>query len=101
MSAVTFDEALKNGCGFIISPGCKTENKGVFTESRVDRTTVPNDWYAYDIRTTDSGNLNVLENIVVVNHGGTFLTKTPVKMNVNGYRSLSGRGGYTFYRKES
>lgn len=81
----------------ILSPSCKTENKGYFTNLRVDKTTLPAGWYAYDIRTSDTGKLMCLEkDTVTVNHGGTFLTQNPVIMNARGYRCLSGRGGYTF-----
>jgi len=96
---VHFNEVMKD-CNyrenFIISPGCKTENKGFFTCLRVDRNTLPKDYYAYDIRHGDAGGFCTVENKVLVNHAGTFLTKTPLKMNRDGCRSLSGRGGYTF-----
>lgn len=93
---ITFNEAIAKNYMFVLSPDCKSEIKGWFTNERVDRNTVPDGWYAYDFRHTSNGNLCSLEDHVSVNHGGTFLAQTPVKMNRNGYRSLSGRGGYTF-----
>lgn len=96
MSCVSFEETMKDVQTLILSPDCKTENRGYFTCLRVDHSTVPTGWFAYDIRHGDSGMLCTLEEHVLVNHAGTFLTKTPVKLNKAGYRSLSGRGGYTF-----
>ena len=96
MSKISFNEAIKSADRFVLSPGCKTENSGYFTTCRVDRDTIPEGWFAYDFRHGDSGNLCTLEPFVLVNHGGTFLTQQKVEMNNSGYRSLSGRGGYTF-----
>ncbi len=96
MSKVLFSEALDDADILILSPGCKTEISGYFTNLRVDRGSVPEGWYAYDIRHGDSGALCTIEEHVLVNHAGTFLTKKPVKLNEDGYRSLNGRGGYTF-----
>lgn len=96
---VNFNDVLKECCNqenFIISPGCKTENVGYFTSLRVDRNTIPNGWYAYDIRHGDSGGLYNVEERVLVNHAGTFLTQKPIKMNKDGYHCLRGGGGYTF-----
>ena len=96
---INFNDVLEE-CNYIenfaLSPGCKTENQGFFTCLRVNRHTVPDGWYAYDIQHGDAGGFCTIENKVLVNHAGTFLTRTPVKMNKDGYRSLSGRGGYTF-----
>lgn len=95
--AVSFQWAMEHDVArFIVSPGCKTENIGLFTNQRVDRKTLSRGWYAYDIRTNSNGTLCSLEPNVVVNHGGTFLTKTPVKMNSRGFHSLTGKAGYTF-----
>lgn len=98
---ISFNEAINENQGFILSPGCKTEIRGYFTNMRVDRKTVPDDWYAYDIRHGDSGSFYTIEPYVLVNHAGTFLSQTEVPMTnigLNGkpYRSLSGRGGYSF-----
>lgn len=96
MSKISFKEAIKSAEGFVLSPDTKREIRGFFTNCCVDRDTVPEGWYAYDFRHNDSGNLCALEPFVLVNHGGTFLTQQQVTMNANGYRSLKGRGGYTF-----
>ncbi len=93
---INFEEALKEASPFIISPGCKTEIEGYFTNCRVNQNTVPEGWYAYDIRHGDSGNLCTVEPMVFVNHAGTFLTRQQMVFGAKGYRSLNGRGGYTF-----
>ena len=95
--AASFDWVMENDiAGFIVSPGCLTEIQGYFTNQRVDRSTVPEGWYAYDLRTTENGTLCTVEERVVVNHGGTFLTKRRLKLNDKGVHNLKGRGGYTF-----
>lgn len=93
---VTFEKAIETGCGFMIGCGCKTENEGIFNDLRVDRSTIPEGWYAYDIMHGDTGGLALLKEHVLVNHGGTFLTTKKVNLGPNGIRYLCGRGGYSF-----
>ena len=47
----------------------------LFTNARIDRTTVPESWYCYDFRGTgdDPGELRFIEESVVVNHSGSIL----------------------------
>lgn len=92
----TFRDILLEAEGFIVSPGCKTEIKGFITDEWVDRSIVPTGWYAYDIREGDSGYPCTIEERVIVNHYGTFLTRTKIDLGSKGYRSLRGRGGYTY-----
>lgn len=92
---MTFIEAMNEAAGFILSPGCKTENKGFFSVFRVDRNTLPDGWYAYDIMNGDQGGLALLKDHVLVNHAGTFLTQKKVELK-DGIRYLKGRGGYQF-----
>lgn len=99
MSRITFEEVLKecnNKENFIINPDCSTENKGFFTILRVDRNTLPEGYYAYDIRYGSGGGFCTIEPNVAVDHAGTFITKTPIEMTKGTYRPLSGRGGYSF-----
>ena len=52
------------------------DKPALFTNGRIDRTTVPEGWYAYDFRGSDDdpGELYVIEEKpVVVNHSGTAL----------------------------
>ena len=90
----TFNEILKDASGFILSPCKKTENKGYFTNARVDRDTIPDGWYAYDIRHGDGGGFVEIKEWVEVNHAGTFLTQQKIDLGEKGYKTLN--GGYTF-----
>lgn len=93
---ISFEEAIKTGQGFVISCGCKTENEGIFNNLRIDRSSLPEGWYAYDIMHGETGGLLLLREFVLVNHIGTFLTKKRVELGKNGTRYLCGRGGYSF-----
>ena len=52
----------------------------LFTNSRIDRGTVPAGWHCYDIRGSDDdfGELATLEHHVLVNHAGTVLSPRPI-----------------------
>ena len=97
-------EVLKNfysiieNCGMLyLSPGCATEIDGYLYDGRINRSYLPEGWYAYDIRHGDSGTPVTLENMVVVNFYGTFITNMTIPMlKGKAYRSTSGRGGYSF-----
>ena len=51
----------------------------LFTNSRLDRTTIPEGLYAYDLRDECDGNINELKDFVLVNHWGTVLVKDPIE----------------------
>lgn len=61
----------------------------LFTCARLDRDTVPEGLYCYDVRETDgfSGIAATLEPFVVVNHWGTVLSREPFPME-EGYYQL-------------
>ncbi|MEA4816318.1 MAG: LPD28 domain-containing protein [Lachnospiraceae bacterium] len=65
----------------------------LFTDSRIDRSTVPTGFYCYDLRgyDRDPGKPVALENQVVVNHAGTVLTTEPVTIPKEGFRRLRGK----------
>ncbi|MEA5152752.1 MAG: LPD28 domain-containing protein [Oscillospiraceae bacterium] len=65
----------------------------LFTNARVDRDTVPEGWYAYDLRGSDNdpGEPVTVEANVAVNHVGTILIHEPVTIPKSGYRPLKGR----------
>lgn len=46
----------------------------LFTNAQIDRATVPEGWYCYDLRGTgdDPGELRFIEESVVVNHSGSI-----------------------------
>lgn len=54
----------------------------LFTNSRIDRDTIPNGLHCYDIRETDggSGDPATVEPYVLVNHWGTIISKTLFSM---------------------
>ncbi|MDD4164462.1 MAG: hypothetical protein PHD66_04475 [Eubacteriales bacterium] len=60
----------------------------MFSDSRVDRITLPKCLYAYDIRHSDYGDVSdfrTLEKYVMVNNAGTVITKHPVDLGKDGY----------------
>lgn len=65
----------------------------LFTNSRIDRDTVPEGWYAYDLRGSDydPGEPVTVEPNVVVNHAGTVLTHEPISFTKEGFKRLRGR----------
>lgn len=66
----------------------------LFTESRVDTSTVPDGWYCYDLRGTDDdpGIPGTLEPLVVVNHAGTILSPEVIPFaKEKDYRDVRGK----------
>jgi hypothetical protein len=51
----------------------------LFTNNRIDRSTVPGGYYAYDLRHGDSGDFSTVEPTVRVNHAGTVITTVALK----------------------
>lgn len=51
----------------------------LFTNSRIDRDSVPEGWYCYDLRGSDfePGHPSTLEDKVAVNHAGSVLSRWP------------------------
>ena len=58
----------------------------LFTNARIDRSTVPEGWYCYDIRGSDDdpGELCYMEENVVVNHAGSVLIPEKLAMPKSG-----------------
>lgn len=58
----------------------------LFTDARIDRTTVPKGWYCYDFRGTgdDPGELRFIEESVVVNHSGSILMPEKLELPASG-----------------
>jgi hypothetical protein len=65
----------------------------LFTNSRIDRDTVPEGWHAYDLRGSDydPGEPVTIEPSVAVNHAGTILIHEPITIPREGFRRLKGR----------
>ena len=54
----------------------------LFTNLRLDRYTVPEDLYCYDVRDADcDGCFAEIQSFVCFNHWGTIITKEPIPMN--------------------
>ena len=66
----------------------------LFSNHRIDRDTVPEGFYLYDLRGSDNdpGRPITMENRVAVNHAGAVLTAEPVKFQKEkDYRRISGK----------
>lgn len=61
--------------------------EALFTNGRIDRSQVPQGYYAYDIRHDDDDDSEAatIEPNVMINHFGTILTKEHIGMTENGY----------------
>lgn len=57
----------------------------LFTEERIDRASLPEGIYAYDIRNGEGNDFGTIEPCVTVNHTGTILTRQPIEMGPEGY----------------
>lgn len=55
---------------------------GLFTDSRIDRNTIPDDWYFYEVRHADNDWCEPVEVAlgVFVNFWGTLITKEPLPL---------------------
>ena len=63
------------------------------TEMRINRNAVPEGLYAYDIRESDDGDrLATIEPTVMVNHGGTILTRKEFITEKDGYVQIDEYG---------
>ena len=81
--AIKFDQAIKEAGNerVILSPRAKHPYVCIYTPRRVNKSTIPEGWYAYEIRTDDDGKGEwvTIEESVLVNFDGTLLTKYPIK----------------------
>ena len=58
----------------------------LFTNDRIDRSTVPDGWYCYDFRGSDDdpGELRYIEESVMVNHAGSVLMPKKLELPASG-----------------
>lgn len=61
----------------------------LFTNARIDRNTVPQSIYVYDLRDACDGNIYSVEKKVVVNHFGTILCQKEIYLTDDKYRAVS------------
>ena len=68
----------------------------LFTNARIDRSTVPDGWYCYDFRSSDDdpGELCYIEKSVIVNHAGSVLM--PEKLDIPESGRLDARDEFSF-----
>ena len=68
----------------------------LFTNVRIDRSTVPDGWYCYDFRGSDDdpGELHYIEESVAVNHAGSILM--PEKLELPASGRLDARDAFGF-----
>ena len=79
---ITLNEALNKGMDAVMING-KTY---VFTNMRVERKSVPDELYVYDVRDDDdcSGVFANIKEFVMVNHWGTIIGQVPLPLDENG-----------------
>lgn len=65
--------------------------KVLYTLMRVDRATIPNGFYAYDLRDSCNGVPCSVEHRVICNHFGTIITKEPIEFDTNEPIEFDGR----------
>jgi hypothetical protein len=57
----------------------------LFTDCCIDKNSLPENLYAYDLRDSDNGEgFSSIEPFVLVNHGGTILTEREIPMTEDG-----------------
>ena len=81
MATQTFKEAILNPTDMTVIAPDNREITGFYCDPKIDRTTIPASWYAYDIRHDDDGCgifIELCHDYVVVNSAGTFLTQTMI-----------------------
>lgn len=66
----------------------------LFTYQRIDRETLPEELYCYDIRHGDDGEMYSLENSVFINYYGTVISKEPIDFNENTFIEIEDRVNY-------
>ena len=64
------------------------EIEGEFTNLRVDRDSLGEGRYAYDLQEGEDGEFCALKESVIVNHGGTFITNEEIDLGPEGCLEL-------------
>lgn len=66
------------------------DSPAMFTNARVDRSTVSDGLFCYDVRGSDDdpGALCVMENHVMVNHAGTVIGVVDYQLEKSGYKVI-------------
>jgi len=95
---ITFEEARRDDFEYFEVELFATDETidGFFSNARIDRSTVPAGWYAYDLREGDDGDIATIEHSVSVNHYGTFLTQSELPIAEGEYLAVEEDFDYTF-----
>ena len=87
MALISFEKVVEHDTHFTVIDPIGKEYNGLWSDIRVNRTTLPEGWNAYDIRENEleDGDFfgTIEENYVYVNHLGTFCTQETLPL-VNG-----------------
>lgn len=87
MSAVNASEITYEGFSIF-------GREALFTNYRIDRSTVPEGLYAYDLRDECDGEICQLKSHVLVNHWGTILVREPFEGAAEGIEVTPDDYGY-------
>ena len=70
----------------------------LFTNMQVDRDTVPQDLYVYDVRHDDdcTGEICEIKPSVMVNHWGTIICKEPIEMDEFWHSKFVDKDDYSY-----
>ena len=69
----------------------------LFTNMRVDRSTVPKELYVYELRDEDfTGDICEIRPFVMVNHWGTIICKEPIELDIKWNSKFVDEGDYCY-----
>ena len=70
----------------------------LFTNMRIDRSTVPEGLYVYDVRHDDdcTGEICEVKPSVMVNHWGTIICKEPIQLDAYWHSKFVDENDYTY-----
>lgn len=79
MTPINFYDDLARGMGIVVVNGAPY----LFTNMRIDRETIPDGYYAYDVRGSEggAGNFSEIKKWVLDNHWGTIIGKKEIPMD--------------------
>ena len=69
----------------------------LFTNMRVDRSTVPENLYVYELRDEDcTGDICEIKPFIMVNHWGTIICKEPIELDTKWNSKFVDEGDYCY-----
>lgn len=75
----------------------------LFHDLRIDRSTVPEGMYLYEVREDDMGEGEPVQIAkgIMVNHFGSIITREPIKLPPNGYLDIEPEKDWSYGKGES